>query len=121
MSLNLQNAEYVENVRNILSFIGCYRRSTEDIQNQFPDLDVSAIMRSGIRVGWACRTQIQPDLWQANRNMLIVNLANQVVAEPVMDCVKIPPRITTLQIGSSLGPLDNQCRNFISRKCFSNV
>lgn len=111
--MNYSNPTYVSNVQKIVQYLGNYVRSTTDIENKFPEItNVPAYMASGIRLGWACRTQIQPDLWRANVDMMYVNTANQVLTPYVGSFVRIPPKITFDQRGPLQEPYNNNPRNF---------
>jgi hypothetical protein len=91
--------EYVEAVRDILGEIGAFTRSTTQLEDALPGLasQMDRLLQSGIQNGWICRTQIQPDIWRVESNMLIINGYNRVVytaAGPGV--VVIPPNIVAV-------------------------
>lgn len=99
-SYSLLNSTYLDNVRNIVQFLGNYSRTLGELQNHFPDLsDLETILKMGIRQGWACRVQIQPDVWLADRDMMFKNPRNLLLRDYVGSAVKLPTRYKTTIVG----------------------
>lgn len=110
--LTFKNNTYISNVKDILEFIGGLNKTTTQIESQFPSiLNIEQILKKGLKQGWLCRTQILPDIWRIQRNMLTLNPANKIISTNITDFINVPPNKSVLQIGGKHPPIDNQCKN----------
>lgn len=93
--MSFASRTYLSYVRQIVQYLGNGVKSTEQIEAHFPNIpNIPTIMQLGIRQGWACRTQLQPDLWRANVNMMYLNYQNILLQDYVGSSVRIPPVLT---------------------------
>jgi hypothetical protein len=111
--MNFNNPEYLETVREVVQYLGNSERTEAALEAEFPDVDVATLMVLGIRQGWACKTQIEPNIWRANVDMMRLNNQNLKLIGYVGSYVKIPPRITSAQFGPNQEPYTNNPKNFI--------
>jgi len=114
--MNFTNTEYLNNVRQIVQFLGNSKVDESELQDRFPLIDIPLYMSTGIRQGWTCKTQILPNQWRANVDMMRLNSANWKLEGYVGSFVIIPPRLSVSQYGPSHEPFDNTPRSFIDFK-----